>query len=810
MRRLLMCWSFLGLACLDTSIPDRASMEPGTVRATVLVATPGRADLSPAEGARVRLIDSSLEAVADAEGQIVLSGIEVTSGRLLFAFDADRDGSADRSRVLSLEAIRAGRGRGDVTLGNVVLSRNSSMVGKVLLGDRSMLPVGHAGTDVVLQGLAPTTRTGDDGSFLLTGVPEGDLVMVASRMGYVSDATALMVGAAEEKRVPTLVLAVTSGSEPVGRITGLVVSSDGAPVPAVQVGLQGMAGRSTSTDPFGRYAFETVPSGTWTLRFNLSGFVSRQLSDVVVARATVDLPVVVLEREVVDAGTGGGVAGGMAGGVAGGMAGGVAGGMAGGVAGGTAGGVAGGMADVTPPVVMLSVSANTVIASGALTFTATATDSVGVARVEFYEGLSLLASATMPTRPNQYDFTRSFTSANNGSRQYVVRAFDAAGNLGTSNAVTVNVSIVAPSSPIGFGGVDGCRYIVLNDGRVLATSRGLVSGACSGQNIPSFLAVNGLSGVATASQVLSGFASLFVRTDGTLACVGTGTQCGPMTLSPPNINTMPGVSNAVSAASGPAATCVVRADTTAACWSGDYLGSSGGQTSLPRTVTWPDAGVITGATRVHSCNGFTVIQLANGQLVSFGRNDSSTPIGVGFVVFSFGSPPSSVVDTMGQPVRNVVDFACGQEHAIIASSDAGLLGFGRTNSVFGLGGNAPFGNPGLAVDSRFDSAVPAGVGLSQIVDVECGLNHTVALDRSGQVWVWGQNQSGQLGTGGTATSALPVQLAGLPPITAVAAGRESSLAIAADGRVFAWGLRSEIGIPDAGMLVLTPRTVDLP
>ncbi|MDX2011725.1 MAG: carboxypeptidase regulatory-like domain-containing protein [Myxococcaceae bacterium] len=752
----------------------------------------------------------------------MLSGIEATQGTLLFSFDGDRDGAPDRSRVLDLATIRVGRGRGDVTLGNVTLSRNGTIVGKVLLGDRATLPAGHAGTDVVLQGLPSAARTGDDGSFLLQGVPEGSLVLTASRAGYVSDATALTVGAAEEKRIPPVVLQATTGLEPVGRLTGTVVSSERIPLVAVEVTLSGAAARMGLTDVNGRFTFEAIPSGVYSLVLSRSGYVVRSVTGLTVATSSVEVGPYVLEALMPDAGAGGGAAGGIAGGTAGGSAGGVAGGAAGGAAGGSSGGAAGGAsggtgggtgggsADTVPPVVTLMASANTVLSNGNVTLTAFATDNTAVTEVELYEGLSRVDSTTTPSMPGRFSFVRSFTSANNGPKQFVVRAFDAARNQATSNTVTVNVAIVAATSPRGFGWSDGCRYVVLNDGRVLATSRGFgAPGACAGLSSPGFLGVNGLTGVVRAStHSLGVLASLFVRNDGSLACISAGTLCGPATLSPPNVTLVPGVSDAVWAASGPTATCLVRSDSTAACWSGDYLGSSGGPTNLPRTVTWADGGVITGATRVHSCSNFTVLQLANGQLVSFGRNDSVTPIGVGFVVPFFGTPPSSVVDTLGQPVRNVVDFACGREHAIISTADAGLLGFGRTLTAFA--GNAPFGNPGLALESRFDSAVPAAVGLSQVVDVECGQSHTVGLDTSGQVWVWGRNQSGQLGNGTTTTSAVPIQLTGLPPITAVAAGEASTLALAADGRVFAWGLSSEIGIPDAGMTVLTPRTVDLP
>ncbi|HSE71576.1 MAG TPA: phytase [Nocardioidaceae bacterium] len=72
--------------------------------------------------------------------------------------------------------------------------------------------------------------------------------------------------------------------------------------------------------------------------------------------------------------------------------------------------------------------------------TATATDNIGVSRVEFYDGGTLLGTDT--TSP--YSVPWQLTSAANGSHTITARAFDAAGNSTTSNAATVTVSISAP------------------------------------------------------------------------------------------------------------------------------------------------------------------------------------------------------------------------------------------------------------------------------------------------------------------------------------------------------------------------------
>ncbi len=81
--------------------------------------------------------------------------------------------------------------------------------------------------------------------------------------------------------------------------------------------------------------------------------------------------------------------------------------------------------------------------SGTVTVTVNATDNVGVTRVDLYAGSTLVGSVS--TAP--YSFTWNTTSVVNGSVNLVAYAYDAAGNKGTSSAVTVTVSNVADTTP---------------------------------------------------------------------------------------------------------------------------------------------------------------------------------------------------------------------------------------------------------------------------------------------------------------------------------------------------------------------------
>lgn len=99
--------------------------------------------------------------------------------------------------------------------------------------------------------------------------------------------------------------------------------------------------------------------------------------------------------------------------------------------------IGGNPGDTTPPTVSLVSSAISVTAAGSITLTASASDNVGVSRVEFYEGSTLLA--TDSSAP--YTTTVAFTSANNGTHSFTARAFDPEGNSTLSSAVLVTVNI---------------------------------------------------------------------------------------------------------------------------------------------------------------------------------------------------------------------------------------------------------------------------------------------------------------------------------------------------------------------------------
>jgi subtilisin family serine protease len=104
----------------------------------------------------------------------------------------------------------------------------------------------------------------------------------------------------------------------------------------------------------------------------------------------------------------------------------------------------GGTGDTTAPTTALTAPTAGSTLTGTVTVTANASDNVGVSRVDFFAGATLIGSDT--TSP--YSVSWNTTGVANGAYALTSKAFDASGNSGTSASVSVTVSNTAPTCGI--------------------------------------------------------------------------------------------------------------------------------------------------------------------------------------------------------------------------------------------------------------------------------------------------------------------------------------------------------------------------
>jgi alpha-tubulin suppressor-like RCC1 family protein len=226
-------------------------------------------------------------------------------------------------------------------------------------------------------------------------------------------------------------------------------------------------------------------------------------------------------------------------------------------------------------------------------------------------------------------------------------------------------------------------------------------------------------------------------------------------------------------------------------------------------------------------NGYAL--MADGTVRAWGNNDSGQ-LGNGWTSGGTGGGSAVPVPVLG--LSNVTAIAAGGASAYALRADGtvwawgsgslGLLGNGRTDDsslpvqVSGLTGVVSIANTGSAgYAARRDGtvwawgyngagALGAGTtadhaetpiqvtGLSGVTEVAGGGNGAYALDGDGNVWAWGNNAEGQLGTDSTVTqSTTPAKVSGLTRVTAIAGGQYNGYAVRSDGTVWAWGAGSD-------------------
>jgi len=98
-------------------------------------------------------------------------------------------------------------------------------------------------------------------------------------------------------------------------------------------------------------------------------------------------------------------------------------------------------------------------------------------------------------------------------------------------------------------------------------------------------------------------------------------------------------------------------------------------------------------------------------------------------------------------------------------------------------------------------------GIPSLAEISAGFRHTCGVSKDGRAFCWGENSSGELGAGTTASSGCnsdtgcpntkgrPVAVTGLGAVSSVVAGTQFTCAVSADSAVLCWGRndRSQLG-----------------
>lgn len=200
-----------------------------------------------------------------------------------------------------------------------------------------------------------------------------------------------------------------------------------------------------------------------------------------------------------------------------------------------------------------------------------------------------------------------------------------------------------------------------------------------------------------------------------------------------------------------------------------------------QVVNAEDSGYLDNIMDVKAGDDASFALTRDGKVLAWGYNDRGKlgqPLSSGTI-----STPTYVRGASGTgQLSNIIAIDCGSRHTIALSSDGKVYAWGD-NTYRQLGDGT-----GIQKD------VPVEVsGLTDVIAISAYGNHSLALKSDGTVWAWGQNDLGQLGTGTTSTyESIPVQVktdeaADLNGVKRISAGYNHNIVLKDDGTVWVWG-----------------------
>jgi alpha-tubulin suppressor-like RCC1 family protein len=312
-------------------------------------------------------------------------------------------------------------------------------------------------------------------------------------------------------------------------------------------------------------------------------------------------------------------------------------------------------------------------------------------------------------------------------------------------------------------------------------------GNASGTSSAKPVEVAGLTGVAAISA--GAYHTCALTTSKTVTCWGSNEhgQLGRSANSGtgnanPTPSVVAGLSNVTHLSAGGSSTCAVVAGVVS-CWGTNYYGQLGNAnrigTQTPTPVPVAVAG-ISGATVVTTGNAHTCAVLTGGAVSCWGNNYYAQLGNTS----SNGSNAGNSNPTTVSGITGATSLALGSVHTCATVSGGGVSCWGY--NVYGQLGKA------AGSGTQAPNPSPAAInGLSGVLGITAGGNHTCALLSDGTVSCWGLNHRGQVGnatnSGNTGANPAPTAVAGIAGASAVSAGNRHTCVLGQGGATSCWG-----------------------
>jgi alpha-tubulin suppressor-like RCC1 family protein len=227
--------------------------------------------------------------------------------------------------------------------------------------------------------------------------------------------------------------------------------------------------------------------------------------------------------------------------------------------------------------------------------------------------------------------------------------------------------------------------------------------------------------------------------------------------------------------------CALRSDGALYCWGGNGDGQVGDDSTMNRAVP------------VHIPLQASVRAMAGAQTHTCAVLSDDT--GWCWGSNSFGQlgydTPTSQLAPQPAPVAGNVAITLGDNVTCAIRADSSLACFGRDDE----------GELGDGMTTSRSTAMRVAAIADPIVSAAGGCHrHLCAATSAGDVWCWGENMHGEVGTGMTSMfESTPVRVVGVPPVAQVTVGAYHSCARTMAGEIWCWGENSAGQLGDGAL-----------
>jgi alpha-tubulin suppressor-like RCC1 family protein len=296
--------------------------------------------------------------------------------------------------------------------------------------------------------------------------------------------------------------------------------------------------------------------------------------------------------------------------------------------------------------------------------------------------------------------------------------------------------------------------------------------------------------------------------DGTVRSWGTNTQgmlgdgtnqtrttpVSVLETPPPDTPPSTPLSDVIAIATGMYSGYALKSDHTVWAWGANGHGELGDGTATARNTASAIAG-LTNVTAIVAGPQYALALKDDGTVWMWGYNIYGQKGDGTWGSSDYVTTPVQI-EALGSDNTGIGASESAYQTAYAIKTDGTVWAWGFNQfCTLGTGPTCSYQQPSLPVQTS---------GLSNVSAVAPGGSTTYAIDTTGQLYSWGDNQWGQVGNSSTLRQATPVAIASLTSVTAVSGGGAHALAALADGTVWAWGNNTtgQLGNGTAGYSVV--------